>query len=159
MGRAALTDMEVGRSIYVVRGKIEHLRRYVTDPLPVLLVSAASSTWSKSVSMRRWLRSATIPIPWPLADGAECNKHMLSGQLTLASRICRLARSFKSRLRTSTLRKRVSLRGGCGVPRMGTPRDSLPRFRIDARCHATTPPYPGSQTELYLPCFERGQLK
>ena len=39
MGRASLTDMEVGRSIYVVGGKIEHLRRYVTDPLPVLLVS------------------------------------------------------------------------------------------------------------------------
>lgn len=37
MGRAALTDMEVGRSIYVVRGNIEHLRRYLTDPLPVLL--------------------------------------------------------------------------------------------------------------------------
>ena len=38
---------------------------------------------------------AAIPIPWPLADGAECNKHMLGGQLTLASRICRLARNGK----------------------------------------------------------------
>ena len=37
MGRAALTDMEVCRSIYV--GKIEHVRRHVSDPLPVLLVS------------------------------------------------------------------------------------------------------------------------
>ena len=38
MGRAGLTNIEEGRSIYVVRGKVEHLLSYATDPLPVFLV-------------------------------------------------------------------------------------------------------------------------